>query len=570
MKMLKNSIKFALIALLVITASCSLDEKWYSEVTPETYFTSKESVEGAFGRPFTHWIWYTQQTRSFYLQEYGTDVFCLPTRGSDWYNAGQFQRRHHHTWNMDDSDFWEGWRGFGMGIAYCLETAEDLGNVDYESLGFEPGVKEDHLAQLKALQAYFYWRGLDFFGGVPIYESNREDAQPRSTDVETFDHIEQLLLEAIPQLKQKESLGAKEKGFIHQATAAALLARLYFNAESYVGKPMFDKAEEISADIISGKYGSYELDDTWYGPHTFTNDVSPEIIWSTPSDPNMQQYEWWYKHFGHYETYKYLNLEGKGNNGGSLTPSLKPDGTPYTFRLGRPFAKFHEDDLRKKPYVYLGNRTYEGMFLVGVQKNPLTGAESKGNREYKDKTLEFVDYYAQASKVGQEGYPATLAEMPSTIATAEENSGIRPMKVPMPNLADIAYRFQPDNPIIRLSEIYYMQAECKMREGTQHDMPGAVELINQVRKRNFEDGVDPDPVTVENLDKYRMLDEWMMEFLQEGEGRRRIDLIRWGLYVTEDWWDHKASNDPSRNRFPIPTKAFDGNNLLEQNPGYSK
>ncbi len=55
----------------------------------------------------------------------------------------------------------------------------------------------------------------------------------------------------------------------------------------------------------------------------------------------------------------------------------------------------------------------------------------------------------------------------------------------------------------------------------------AAELINKVRARNFADGKDPNPVTAANLDKYRLADEWMIEFL--GESRRRTDLIRWGM-----------------------------------------
>ena len=94
-------------------------------------------------------------------------------------------------------------------------------------------------------------------------------------------------------------------------------------------------------------------------------------------------------------------------------------------------------------------------------------------------------------------------------------------------------RWNPDCPVIRLSEIYYMLAECELRAG---DRKTAAGLINQVRGRNFEGGEDPNPVTADNLDEYRMLDEWMIEFL--GEGRRRTDLIRWDKFVTESWWDH--------------------------------
>ena len=61
----------------------------------------------------------------------------------------------------------------------------------------------------------------------------------------------------------------------------------------------------------------------------------------------------------------------------------------------------------------------------------------------------------------------------------------------------------------------------------------------------------------------------MTEFLAEGAGRRRTDLVRWNMFVTEDWWDHKASNNKNLNRYPLPNKAISANNLLKQNPGYS-
>lgn len=96
----------------------------------------------------------------------------------------------------------------------------------------------------------------------------------------------------------------------------------------------------------------------------------------------------------------------------------------------------------------------------------------------------------------------SVADLPSTIATAEENSGVRVTKVsPRPTQEDKKLMYNPDVPIIRLAEVYYMLAECKMRLG---DKAGAATLINTVRKRYFENGNDPDPVTAANLDKYRM------------------------------------------------------------------
>ena len=107
-----------------------------------------------------------------------------------------------------------------------------------------------------------------------------------------------------------------------------------------------------------------------------------------------------------------------------------------------------------------------------------------------------------------------------------------------------------------------MLAECKYRDG---DLSGAAELFNAVRKRNFT-SADPDPVTADNIDKYRILDEWLIEFA--AEGRRRTDLIRWDVFTTEAWWDHNPSGKSYLKLFPIPTSAMSSSNIIKQNPGY--
>ena len=202
------------------------------------------------------------------------------------------------------------------------------------------------------------------------------------------------------------------------------------------------------------------------------------------------------------------------------------------------------------------------MFLVGKQVNFDDPTKvCLGQKEYSGKVIDMVDQVARFSEVGSKY--GSVAELTSTMADGEENSGIRLVKSPQPNLADKQLRWNPDCPVIRLSEIYYMLAECELRAGHKKE---AAELINQVRARNFENRNDPDPVTVDNLDEYRMLDEWMIEFL--GEGRRRTDLIRWGAFTSESWWDHTPSNDKNMNRFPIPNSAISANNLIKQNPGY--
>ena len=559
---LKHIIAVTVGAAALCAPSCDLDEKFYSEVTPDTFFTSPESTYAVLCRPFTHWKWYIGADR-WYLQELTTDEMVCPKRGSDWYNSGEYYRLHYHTSSPDDRFVVNTYDGTTGGISRALEAKSDLQGVDYNAIGLNDAVKADHINQLNAITAYFYMRGLDYFGGMPIYYSVDDDLCARSTARETYAHIETLLKDAIPALSKKTTLGASEDGYIKQAAAAALLAQLYFNAVAYIGEEHFDECAEICRDIIGGVYGTYELDKTWYGPHCFDNNTSPEVIWTVPSENSKVEWNWYFKYFYHYSSYEYFGIETAGYNGFMLTPSLDPQGRYYTqWKLGNPYQKFNDKDLRKKPYRYLGSRKYEGMFLVGDQTNPNNPSQQcLGQKEYSGKVINLVDQVARFSEVGTKYN--SVAELTSTMADGEENSGVRLVKAPQPNLDDKLLRWNPDCPVIRLSEIYYMLAECELRAG---DKKTAAGLINQVRGRNFEGGADPNPVTADNLDEYRMLDEWMIEFL--GEGRRRTDLIRWDKFVTESWWDHTPLNDKNKNLFPIPNSAISANNLIEQNPGY--
>ncbi|QQD13235.1 RagB/SusD family nutrient uptake outer membrane protein [Sphingobacterium sp. UDSM-2020] len=547
---------------LLFQACTKLDQEFYSSVTPETFYKSEKDIKAALFRPFTHAKWYIGEDR-WRLQEYTADNFAITTKGRHWYNGGENERYHYHKWTADDGWIWGTWRGTLMGVALALDTKNDLSKLDYTKFALSADQQQADMAQLDALISYFYLRGLDYFGGMPIFESLEQESLPRNTDQELFLHIEKLLKAALNNLPAKKP-GDKEEGAIRKAAVAAMLAQLYFNAEAYIGKPMYEESRQLSQALINKEYGDYQLDPTWNGVHGFKNNNSPEIIWSMPSEFKMLEYNWFYADFYHYNTREYFSQDMGGNNGAHLTPSRKPDGTLYSsdFKLGSPFETFSAGDFRKSPYRYLGTENYEGMFIVGPHLSP-DGKAILGGEEYNKQPLNFVDQVARFSEVGQGKKYSSVAQLPSKMSEGEENTGIRLVKVPIPNLANNTLRWGADMPVIRLAEIYYMLAECEFRVG---DKTKAVSLINDVRKRNFTENIDLNPVTTANIDKYRFLDEWSIEFI--GEGRRRTDLIRWKAFTTENWWDHSPSNSSHLNRFPIPNQAIAGNNMLEQNPGY--
>jgi hypothetical protein len=547
---------------LIFQGCTKLDQEFYSSVTPETFYKSEKDIKAALFRPFTHAKWYLGEDR-WRLQEYTADNFAITTKGRHWYNGGENERYHYHKWTADDGWIWGTWRGTLMGVALALDTKNDLSKLDYTKFALTAERQNADMAQLDALISYFYLRGLDYFGGMPIFESLDQESLPRNTEQELFLHIEKLLSAAMNNLPAKKA-GDKEEGAIRKAAVAAMLAQLYFNAETYIGKPMYEESRKLSQALINKEYGDYQLDPTWNGVHGFKNNSSPEIIWSMPSEFKMLEYNWFYADFYHYNTREYFSQDMGGNNGAHLTPSRKPDGTLYSsdFKLGSPYETLNNGDFRKNSYHYLGAENYEGMFIVGPHLSP-DGKAILGGEEYNKQPLNFVDQVARFSEVGPGKKYSSVAQLPSKMSEGEENTGIRLVKVPIPNLANNTLRWGADMPVIRLAEIYYMLAECEFRIG---DKSKAVTLINEVRKRNFKDNIDLNPVTMVNIDKYRFLDEWSIEFL--GEGRRRTDLIRWKAFTTENWWDHSPSNSIHLNRFPVPNQAIAGNNKLEQNPGY--
>jgi hypothetical protein len=156
-----------------------------------------------------------------------------------------------------------------------------------------------------------------------------------------------------------------------------------------------------------------------------------------------------------------------------------------------------------------------------------------------------------------------LADKESNMNHADDNSGVWPVKYPFYPTGDpnaIASSFAE----IRLAEVYYSFAECKYRAG---DKAGAAVLLNEVRKRNYPGG-SPSLYKTDGsqLTDQEMLDEWGREFL--AEGRRRTDMIRWGVFNTGTWWDKQPDGDDHTKIYPIGQGVINLSRHLKQNEGY--
>lgn len=145
-----------------------------------------------------------------------------------------------------------------------------------------------------------------------------------------------------------------------------------------------------------------------------------------------------------------------------------------------------------------------------------------------------------------------------------------------------------DLPYSRYTDVLMMKAECFLRTGKSDE---AAVMVTEVRQRDFDDpakakvtgaqlegnttikygtldeeGNMDDPGDQTPVQYGRFLDELGWEFA--AEFRCRTDMIRFGVYQTKSWYNHKPQGAHTI-LFPIGNDELGTNPNLKQNPGYN-
>lgn len=559
-----KAVLYTAILAASVSGCVKLDEELFSDLPAAGYYTDKNAVEAAVVRPYEHGHWCGWDGDRWLLQELTADQFVWTQKGKHGYDDGQWIRLHGHNWDVRQGQIYGGWIGPYQGIMQCLKISSDIDKLDYATVGLTETDKKKHLAELKTLKAWFYIFLLDFFRKVPIIQ-NVGESQPQSAPEEVFAYIEKELKDAIPSLPKNSTV----PGRWDQGGAAALLVRLYLNAEKWTGASKYTECAQWAQDIISGKYGSYTLDADYRGP--FRSGVSgyrsPENIFEFPHKLDIYNFGWMYNAMQHYGMRYALDNDWGSWNGVHLTPSRDLNGDLYTFALGKPYEKFAATDKRKQTFrTTSATGDYEGFFMIGqlyqYNANRGYGYDStkmvNGSEEYNGQPLKFVDQVGRFSEK-----PGGRWAEGSHVATGEENSGVRLLKFPWLQRSKGLF-MSNSAPEIRLAEIYYALAECKFRAG---DKAGAAVLIDAVKKRNFATANWPSQSYALNPGKLtddEFVDDLGREFI--GERHRRTDLIRWNRFGNA-WWD-KAVDGKDKTVFPIPQQAIDANPGVITSNGY--
>jgi starch-binding outer membrane protein, SusD/RagB family len=517
-----------LFALLVPLQGCTnLDEKPPSLITPNNFYSSESEVLAALAGIYAQLRSTAPEGSIFDANEISTDEMVVPTRGSDWYDNGQWIDLHNMTWTPTSaaSGFFNGaWNSAYAGIARANLFLAAVQKSTFPN-------KASIVGEVRALRAFYYYILMDFFGGVPIVTDTGLVKHARNTRRETFDFIEKELIAArdsgLPATRD-----AGDNGRFTQGGADAILANMYVNAgvftkdgtgaggisattyNSCAGVTVSGGVDACQAALAASdrllNSGNYRLADSFPQNFRADNDKSPENIFVVKfiaQDGLGMDYAMAILHYNQYAP---------------LTPW---NGFAI---MAQTYNSFDPTDKRR------------GVVLIGRQHDVLTGAlvnDRAGN------PLIFTDTIRDIHQA-TEGEGGRVYKWPADPAHVSQNSG-----------NDYAW--------FRLGEIYLIKAEVENELG---QTATALTLLNQLRARR-----DTVAAPLAAVSRSVILKERLFELL--GEGKRRQDLIRFGGYTTR-------IDDPSLAGgkqtvapdhyvlMPIPQTQIDANPLLTQNPGY--
>ncbi len=609
MNILKYNIFGAACLMVGLTACTDLDEKVYDRIDASVYYQNEASVQGAVAAIYGQTSNTLAGENFFHLSEYPADQLTWRVwNGGQWgWDEAMKTVLSWHNWNSESTIIQNAWNGAWTAIGLANLLLSDLESLDAGSLGMTPEALAQYVAEVRTLRAWNYYCIFELWGGaLPLNTSASSDV-PGTADADwntsckiIYNFIAEELDATVGALA-KDDANHSMVNRANQAMNRMLKARLLLNAEVFIGEDHYDECSALAQKIIDGEYGNYSLAENYRDIYSIDNVTCPEVIFALAAEDGQGEANaisnvrtmvgMWYG----YADYFGQSYDGIGawncvclvpsyDNSGNVQPTGGTDNpvcfldAPYNDKLGAPYERFDNRDIRKQNYVYdAATKTHgPGMFLKGtVRANFGTGDVLKADADRDGQDLVYVDQVGTFLNQGRD------LEVVMNPRWGETNSGVRLVKYPLYPNDDKGGFKSIDDVQFRLAEAYLMVAECAMRKG---DSGKAKQYIDQIRQRYFSSADRTNALAIAGPgfsdNEFTMdwvLSEWGKEYLGEGN-RRRTDLRRFDKFTQGTWWfwgratedgvNLPAKRDRKYEWYPLPQSAIGVNPGLIQNPNY--
>jgi hypothetical protein len=603
-----KTIKYSIIAMalgLGLSACTDLDEKVYDRIDASVYYQNEASVKGAVAAIYGQ----TSQTLAgenfFHLSEYPSDQITWRVwNGGLWgWDEAMKTVLSWHNWTSESTIINNAWNGAWTAIGLSNLLLSDLEGLSASSLGMTDAQLAQYVAEVRTIRAWNYYCIFELWGGALPLNTSASSEVPGTADPDWDTSCKKIYNFIATELDETVSALAKDDANhsmvnrANQAMNRLLKASLLLNAEVFIGESRYDECESLSKEIINGSYGNYAIDDNYRNLYSMDNVKSPEVIFALAAEDGQgaanaisnvrTMVGMWYG----YADYFGQSYDGIGAwNCVCLVPSFDNSGTvqptggsigakcflDYGDKLGAPYERFDDRDIRKQNYTYdAATKTHgPGMFLKGLMRaNFGTGDVLKADADRDGQDLVYVDQLGTFLNQGRD------LETVMSPRWGETNSGIRLVKYPLyPNDDNGGFK-SIDDVQFRLAEAYYNVAECEMRKGNSAE---AKNYVDAVRARYYKSSDRTAALSIPGpgftqFDMDWMLSEWGKEYLGEGN-RRRTDLRRFDKFTQGQWWfwgratedgiSLPAKRDRKYEWYPLPQTAISVNPGLVQNPNY--
>lgn len=528
---MKQHIFFLSAALLTTMTACN---DWLEETSPgktklEDYFTSGEAAVQNVTADYAPLSWEFNNT---YYSEWFIGDIC----SDDALKGGQ------NTNDMADAYDMENWktqtnngllldyfRAQYQGVARCNQTLKYVAEMPTDETLTLP-LRNRVLAEAHFLRAYYYFRLVRVFGGVPlvdfVVEGDDQWLQPRASKEAVYELIIDDLKQAQAHLPEKSDYADADMGRATKGAAEAMLLKVNLYAQNW------EAAKQWGDSIISK--GHYSLCPNYVDNFTLKGENGPESVFEIQycEDPTSD--------YG----------EGNGFTRGTFTLVM----------------------TRSRSSV-IGNKLGSGWGFNHPTQNLYDEFESGDAR--RDVTIltptdEEIENPSQEIYLGSRyvSRKYALYSFEKNEDSDEVTGSLHATRGPL------------NNKQIRYADVLLMYAEACAELGKDAE---ATEKLNMVRERagmptypgyTYKvNGVEQTNPTLKDAIRHERRVELAME------GHRWFDICRWGI-AKEVMDAYKATeSEEARSQmaefikgkhelFPIPSDEMDLNPLMEQNPGY--
>ncbi|MBQ0734120.1 RagB/SusD family nutrient uptake outer membrane protein [Aquimarina celericrescens] len=446
----------------------------------------------------------------------------------------QIQR---NSWDANNVIVLGFWARATFEISLANEFLRQTTNEKLDQRGVDAPTREKvitYRAEARVLRALANYHLLDLFRRAPFATENDLVGFTRVPEIsgqDLFNYIETELLEVEADLLDVNPGNAEQYGRATKGVAKMILAKLYLNAEIYLGAEngRFADCLRVCDEIINSGYSLTPNYLNNFNADNNTNGAQNEIIFPVIADGVAV------RNFGGAS----IIMQGQQNGNGDFKPAPADFGVigfGNLFRVRQELSLTFEDPLFNND-----ERNTLVKFDVPIDPSP-TPPEARDIAVGPDLLDTSSGYlmakYSNLTSTGEPGQDQTFVDT--------------------------------DFPLFRLADVYLMYAEAHL-EGGGGDITTATRYINLLRERAF--GDTSGNITEGELTLDFILDERAREL--HWEAHRRQDLVRYGLYTGGAYiWSFKGGPQNGTaiaekfKLFPVPASSRSANPNLGQNDGF--